>query len=328
MIGAGNFGTVLANILAENGCRVKLWLRDEAQLQEMLEKRENVRYLPGHKLAAGVEPTSSLADASDDAVLFLLTVPSTSFREVARSVAPHVQAGAYVVSGTKGVEATNFSLMSQILSEEIEQGIVGVLSGPNLAEEIADGLFAGTVIASKDNDLISTVQRYLQNTRFRVYGNNDIYGVELGGALKNIYAIICGMATTIDVGQNALAMVITRSLAEMNRFAQSMGANAMTFLGLSGVGDLLATCTSTHSRNFRLGAYVATGLTVDQAQDKLGKLAEGVNTIQVVYAKKQELGVYMPLVDGVYRVLFEQASIPNVISELMLTSHQPDVDRI
>lgn len=326
VFGAGNFGTVIANILARNGCDTHLVLRDERQLDDMVRNRENKRYLPGHKLADGVQPTSDLSCAAKDSQLLFITVPSASFREAARALREHVQPGAYVISGTKGVESADFRLMSQILEEEIQQGVIGVLSGPNLAEEIAAGLFAGTVIASEDERLVKTVQKHLQSARFRVYGNSDVYGVELGGALKNIYAIICGMATTLQIGQNALAMVMTRSLAEMNRFAQSMGANAMTFLGLAGVGDLIATCSSQHSRNFQLGAQIAKGLTLDEAQQKLGKLAEGVNTLKVVYAKKEELGVYMPLVDGAYRVLFHSENMLAVIGELMTSEQQPDVE--
>ena len=326
VIGAGNFGTVIANILAKNECETRLWMRSQEQFREIQSTGENSRYLPGHPLESGVNPTTDLAHAVEEAQLVFLTVPSSSFREVTQSMARHVAPGTYVVSGTKGVETTDFRLMSQILEDEIQQASVGVLSGPNLAEEIAAGLFAGTVIASKDLGLIEYVQKHLQNSRFRVYGNEDVYGVELGGALKNIYAIICGMATTLKVGQNALAMVVTRSLAEMYRFARSMGADAITFLGLAGVGDLLATCTSPHSRNFQLGALIAQGFSVDEAQERLGKLAEGVNTLQVVYRKKEELGVYMPLVDGVYRVLFENQNLLGVIGDLMTSPHQPDVD--
>lgn len=328
VVGAGNFGTVIANILARNECTTHLWLRDARQLHLMLETRENQRYLPGHKLADGVQPTADLQQAVESSQLVFITVPSVSFRSVARDIARFVSSGTFVISGTKGVEGENFSLMSQILTEELPQGIVGVLSGPNLAEEIATGQFAGTVIASEDVDLVQTVQTYLQSSRFRVYGNDDVYGVELGGALKNIYAIICGMATTLQVGQNALAMVITRSLAEMNRFAQKMGANGMTILGLSGVGDLIATCTSPHSRNFQLGSMIASGKTLEESQEVLGKLAEGVNTLQVVYQKKEDLGVYMPLVDGAYRVLFQHENLLAVIGELMTSQQQPDVDQV
>ena len=328
VIGAGNFGTVIANILARNGCETYLWLRDEQQLQDMIATQENRRYLPGHKLAEGVLPTSDLDLAAASSQLLFITVPSASFRPVARALATHVKTGAYIISGTKGVESVTFRLMSQILTEEISQGIVGVLSGPNLAEEIAAGLFAGTVIASEDEQLVATTQQHLQNSRFRIYGSSDVFGVELGGALKNIYAIVCGMAATLQVGQNAVAMVITRSLAEMNRFAQSMGANAMTFLGLAGVGDLIATCTSPHSRNFQLGVQLAQGLTLAEAENKLGKLAEGVNTLKVVYAKKEEMNVYMPLVDGAYRVLFLGENLLGVIGDLMTSQQQVDVEPI
>ena len=328
MIGAGSFGTVIANILARNDCETFLWLRDQQQLQDMLATGENQRYLPGYQLADGVQPTSDLDLAAAESQMLFLTVPSASFRPVARALSEHVTQGAFVISGTKGVEATGFNLMSQILAEEISHSVVGVLSGPNLAEEIAAGQFAGTVIASENADLVETVQEHLQSSRFRVYGNSDVYGVELGGALKNIYAIICGMAATLQVGQNALAMVITRSLAEMNRFAQSMGANAMTFLGLAGVGDLIATCNSPHSRNFQLGAKLAQGKSLDEAQEELGKLAEGVNTLKVVYEKKEALGVYMPLVDGAYRVLYQNENLLGVIGELMSSQQQADVESV
>ncbi|MYD42600.1 MAG: NAD(P)-dependent glycerol-3-phosphate dehydrogenase [Gammaproteobacteria bacterium] len=328
VVGAGNFGTVIANIVARNGCETYLVVRNQNQLEDMLRDRENKRYLPGYKLADDVRPTADLQLAAGESELLFITVPSTSFRQAAKALRPYVKPSAFVISGTKGVEATNFRLMSQIVADEIPQGIVGVLSGPNLAEEIAAGLFAGTVIASKDPKLVATVQEYLQSSRFRVYGNSDVYGVELGGALKNIYAIICGMATTLQVGQNALAMVMTRSLAEMNRFAKRMDANAITFLGLAGVGDLIATCSSEHSRNFQLGREIARGLTLDEAQTKLGKLAEGVNTLQVVFDKKEELGVYMPLVDGLYRVLFRNENMLSVIGELMTSVQQPDVESI
>lgn len=326
VFGAGSFGTVIANILARNDCATYLWMRDENQLKDVLERRENRRYLPGYPLSDNVLPTSDLAVAASSSQLQFITVPSASFRAVANALGQHVKPNTFVISGTKGVEADNFQLMSQIIADEIPQACVGVLSGPNLAEEIAEGLFAGTVIASADEALVETVQQHLQSSRFRIYGNSDIYGVELGGALKNIYAIICGMAVTLQVGQNALAMVITRSLAEMNRFAQSMGADAITFLGLAGVGDLIATCTSSHSRNFQLGAKLASGLSLNDAQEELGKLAEGVNTLEVVYRKKEELQVYMPLVHGAYRVLFEQANMLSVIGNLMTAQQQQDVE--
>ena len=166
-------------------------------------------------------------------------------------------------------------------------------------------------------ELCEGVQKVLRSSTLRVYSSDDVYGLELGGALKNIYAIVCGVGTGLEVGQNTISMLITRSLAEMSRFAVSLGANPFTFLGLAGVGDLVATCTSPLSRNFQLGLRVAQGDTLDEAMEQLGKLAEGVNTLEVIREKSQELGVHMPLVDGLFRVLFEGANISEIFSDLM-----------
>ena len=175
----------------------------------------------------------------------------------------------------------------------------------------------GTVIATLHQQDAVLVQEVMRNDTLRVYASADVYGVELGGALKNIYAIVCGLAAGLEVGQNTIGLLVTRALAEMSRFAVSMGGNPFTFLGLAGVGDLMVTCTSPLSRNHQLGTCVAKGMSLDEASESLGKLAEGVNTLQLVYAKSRELGVYMPLVDGLYQILFEQKDVPDVVSTLM-----------
>lgn len=325
IVGAGNFGTAVANIVASNGVDVHLCLRDEAQLADMLARGENRRYLPRHPLAERVHPTSDLTEALGASDVVFVTVPSASFREVTGELDGLVRDGTCVVSATKGIEA-GFRLMSQILEEGLPRTKIGVISGPNLAEEMADGRFTGTVVASRHPELRTTVQRILTSPTFRVYSSDDVYGVELGGALKNIYAIVCGMATELQVGQNALAMLVTRSLAEMGRFAVSLGANPFTFLGLSGVGDLFATCTSPYSRNFQLGLKLARGISLDAAMDQLGKLAEGVNTVRVVHAKSAELGVYMPLADALHSLLFDGADLGSIISGLMTSEQRVDVE--
>lgn len=326
IIGAGNFGTAVANIVAGNGLATLLWMRDEEQLADIRAHGENRRYLPGHALAPLVQPTTDLAQAVRDSDLVFVTVPSASFRAVANDLRGVVGAGAGVISATKGIEAEGFQLMSGILEEVLPAVRVGVISGPNLAEEMADGHYAGTVVASRDPALRSTVQETLKSATFRVYASDDVYGVELGGALKNIYAIVCGLATALGVGQNALAMLVTRSLAEMGRFAVSLGASPFTFLGLAGVGDLFATCTSKLSRNFQLGAKLAHGATLDEAMEDLGKLAEGVNTVRVVCAKAAELGVYMPLADGLNRLLFHGEDLASIIGNLMASEQRVDVE--
>ena len=325
IIGAGNFGTVLAQIVASNGIPTYLWMRDRVQLEDIQAHNENRRYLPSHKLNANITPTTDLREIANSQ-LIIVTVPSTSFRAVTKEVARHAATTAFAVSATKGVEVGTFKLMSEILSEELPNRANGVLSGPNLAVEIAEGKVAGTVIASSDSSLRLHVQQCLSCASFRVYASDDVYGVELGGALKNIYAIICGIATGLHVGSNAIALVITRSLVEMARFAEAMKANPYTFLGLAGVGDLMATCTSKHSRNFQLGYQIASGLDLSEAMSRLGKLAEGVNTLKAVYQHKNEKGVYMPLVDALFGVLFKGEEIQTTISHLMNREQKDDVE--
>jgi glycerol-3-phosphate dehydrogenase (NAD(P)+) len=245
---------------------------------------------------------------------------------VAGQLALHTEPHDIVVSATKGIEADGFRLMSQILDELVPTERIGVLSGPNLAEEIADGQYSGTVIASRDPSVCESVQQILRSDTFRVYANSDVYGVELGGALKNIYAIVCGIAAGLGVGLNTLSMLITRSLAEMSRLAVSLGANPFTFLGLAGVGDLMVTCLSPLSRNYQLGFRLGKGMTLHEALADLNKLAEGVNTLRVVSARAHEQGVYMPLCTGLARVLFEGEKLGVVVSELMTGGQPLDVE--
>lgn len=326
ILGGGNFGTAIANIVARNGHTTYLWMRDEQQVADCLTHRENRRYLPGYALNPLIIPTADLAQALGQSEVTVVSVPSESFREVSRQLAQFTQPQSVLVSATKGIEAAGFTLMSQILVEETGSSRVGVLSGPNLAEEIADEQYTGTVIASRDPAVCETMLEVLKSDTFRVYVNDDVYGVELGGALKNIYAIICGMAAGLQVGQNTLGMLITRSLAEMSQFAVSLGANPLTFLGLSGVGDLLVTCTSPLSRNYQLGFRLGQGQSLDGALAEMGKLAEGLNTLDVVHQKSQELDVHMPLVAALHQVVFKREDIASIISGLMTGGHSQDVE--
>ena len=326
IVGGGNFGTAIANIIARNGHTTHLWMRDPQQVAQTLQAGENLRYLPGHPLEPGVLPTADLRQAAQSASLIFVAVPSTGFASVCREMAPFIQSEDVLISATKGIEPDGFRLMSQLLSDLTPSQHVGAISGPNLAEEIAEQQYAGTVIATHHQADALLVQEVMRNDTLRVYASADVYGVELGGALKNIYAIVCGLAAGLDVGQNTIGLLVTRALAEMSRFAVSMGGNPFTFLGLAGVGDLLVTCTSPLSRNHQLGTCIAKGMSLDEAADSLGKLAEGVNTLRLVHAKSRELDVYMPLVDGLHSILFEQRGITEVISTLMGNSEGADVE--
>jgi glycerol-3-phosphate dehydrogenase (NAD(P)+) len=218
--------------------------------------------------------------------------------------------------------------MSDIISMNIgtNTNSIGVLSGPNLAREIAENKVAGTVIASTNDDLILTVKNALSSESFKVYSSNDIQGVELAGALKNIYAIICGMADSLEVGENAVGLILTRSMAEMSRFAVAKGANPITFLGLAGMGDLVATCTSNLSRNFQLGTHLGRGLTLENAKEKVGQVAEGVRTLEVIKEESTSLNINMPLVDSLHDIIYKGASAKILIDDLVNNPHEVDVE--
>lgn len=326
VLGGGSFGTAIANISADNGHRVSLWMRNEAQVNDIKATNENSRYLPGYKLNTSIHPTTDIDTAVRSADVIFVAIPSKSFAQVVDNFKEKVTADQIIVSTTKGIQEEGFHLMSQILQERTPSEHVGVLSGPNLAKEIAARYLTGTVIASDSEKVRNTIQEALSCQYFRVYANSDTFGVELGGALKNIYAIASGMAGAMGMGENTKSMLITRSLAEMSRFAEKLGANPLTFLGLAGVGDLFVTCSSALSRNYQVGHALAQGKDLDDIVNNLGGTAEGINTIRIVKNKADELDVYMPLAQGLYRIIFENKSLKEVIKSLMLGEHNSDVE--
>ena len=328
VLGGGSFGTAMAKVLGENGHTVHFWMRDEQQADEIRSTRINARYMPGIVLEGDIQPTTDLAGAVSKSDVVFVAIPSKAFRSVIRDNSHAFREGQIVVSLTKGIEEHGFKLMSEILLEEIPRCRSGVLSGPNLAGEIVNRELTATVIAAKDPEVRRAVQDLLGCEYFRVYANVDVYGVELAGALKNIYAIVAGLASALELGENAKAMLITRGLAEMSRFAVSLGANPMTFMGLAGVGDLIATCTSNKSRNFRVGYAVGKGKKLDEAAQELGQVAEGIYTLKLVREKSDSIGIYMPLVRGLYEILYENASISAVINSLMMAVQNSDVEFI
>ena len=326
VLGGGSFGTVIANMIAANGYRVKLWLRDQTVATNIASCGENSAYLPGHKLHKNVVVTTDLQTAVKGCKSLFFAVPSSAFRQLARILHQWLDADTQIISTAKGIEAGTFLLPTQVLREELPNTEVGLISGPNLAHEIADKQITATVVAHSDDAFCKHVQELLVSPYFRVYTNHDQFGVELAGALKNIYAIISGITHAIGAGQNTKSVVLTRSLAEMSRLAVELGANPLTFLGLSGIGDLYVTCNSPLSRNFRVGFALGQGKTLSQAVDEIGQVAEGVNTTRLVKKKADELGIYMPLATGLYATLFEQNSIQDSLKTMMLSEQNMDVD--
>jgi len=326
VIGGGSFGSALADIMGSKGLPVSLWFRNSEAADAFNATHENRKYLPGIILNSNILATSSLETASRGCSLVLMCVPSPHFRSVARSLGEWMDGGQALVSTTKGIEAGTFRLMTEILREETCCLKIGALSGPNLAKEIAAKMPGGTVIASRYDEVVETVQRVLSCAYFRVYGNKDVQGVELGGVLKNVYAIATGLVTALKMGDNTRGMLLTRALAEMSRFAVKYGANPMTFLGLAGVGDLFTTCTSPLSRNFRVGHAIGLGKTLQEATQEAGDLAEGVRTIEIVFKKAQELGIRMHILEGLHALLFEGKTLPDVLKNLMDVPQMEDVE--
>jgi glycerol-3-phosphate dehydrogenase (NAD(P)+) len=317
VLGGGSFGSVIAHLLATNGWPVQLWLRDEKKVTHIHSTGFNPKYLPHFKLHSQVSATTDLRVALTPCQLVFIAIPSEAMRSVARQIAPLLNARHLLVSTSKGIEKDSFMLMSQILQQETGCAQIGVLSGPNLAGEIAQGHLTGTVIASTSIDLCRQVQGCLTTPQFRIYASPDVFGVELAGVLKNIYAIAAGMIDALGMGENTKSMFITRSLAEMSRLAVTLGANPMTFLGLAGVGDLLVTCFSRLSRNYRVGEALAEGKSLQQAVAELGQVAEGVNTLAIVKQKADQLKLTMPLATSLYKIVFEQHSPQEVIAGLI-----------
>ncbi len=321
VLGGGSWGTVLAYLASLNGNEVTLWMRDEEVAKEINSTNINSRYLPNLTLGSNLTATSEMADICDSGII-IFCIPSGAFREVTNLASNYVKEESFLVTATKGVEKDGFSLMSNILADYFPGNAIGVLSGPNLAEEIASKHLSGTVIASENKILVQTITESLSTEFFRVYENDDPYGVEMGGALKNIYAIACGIADGLDSGENTVGMIMTRGLGEMGRLASELGANPQTFLGLAGVGDLITTCASPLSRNHQFGKLIGKGMSVDDAKKQIGQTIEGLKTLKVVKIISDEHKVKMPIVDSLYKIIYKgnslDGSIQNVLGQDMI----------
>ena len=321
VLGGGSWGTVLAYLASLNGNQVNLWMRDNNLAQEINKTSINKRYLPNLELGKNITATSHIADIKNSD-LIIFCVPSDAFRDVSVLASSFINENTFLITATKGVEKDDFSLMSKILEEYYPANLIGILSGPNLAEEIAQHHLSGTVIASKDKILRDQVIQNLSTDFFRIYENDDPYGVEMGGALKNIYAIACGIADGLNSGENTIGMIMTRGLGEMSRLATDLGANPQTFLGLAGVGDLITTCASPLSRNHQFGKYIGEGLSIEEAKQKIGQTIEGLKTLKVVKNISDKHGIEMPIVDSLYKIIYKginlEGSIQNVLGQDMI----------
>jgi glycerol-3-phosphate dehydrogenase (NAD(P)+) len=317
VIGAGNWGTTLAHLVARNGHTTWLWTRDVNQRDEINQHRTNQRSLPGITLARGVTATNDLAEALANTPLVLIALPSQAFREVARALADVLSPEQLVIHGTKGLEAGLHRRMSEILFEETCIRQIGVLAGPNIATELSAGKPAGTVIASRFPRVIAAGRTALASPQLMVFAGTDVAGVELSGALKNVVAIAAGMADEMQIGDNAKALLVTRGMSELMRLAFAMGAEPATLAGLAGIGDLMVTCASLHSRNHRLGVALARGERLADAIAALGMVAEGVYAARSARALGRAYQIEMPIFERVDRILHEGLAPRAALDEIM-----------
>ena len=325
VLGGGSFGTVLANLAASNGYKVSLWVRDSEQALRINSEGANTSYHPELKLSENILASENLNEVVKDAAVVFIATPSIVFEQIVNRLSQSIEDDAYLISCTKGILDNPFRLLSEVILSRMKNS-VGVLSGPNLAKEIAENKVAGTVIASDNEELLDVVKSILSSKTFKIFSSNDIKGVELAGSLKNIYAIICGMAESLNVGENAIGLILTRSMAEMSRFSVAKGANPVTFLGLSGMGDLVATCMSNLSRNYQLGLNLGNGMTLLQAKVQVGQVAEGIRTLEVIRNESKRLDIKMPLVESMYNIIKKNASPDSLIKDLINNPIEVDVE--
>jgi glycerol-3-phosphate dehydrogenase (NAD(P)+) len=317
---AGSWGTALACVLAANGHDVMIWSRNAEQVDEINEQHRNYKFLKNHPLHTNVKATTSMEVAAFQADAVLLAAPTSAMRQVTHQLQPYLTADTLVIHAAKGFETGSLFPMSKVIAEELPQidaERIVVLSGPSHAEEVIVQCPTTIVVAAASMEAAQMAQDLLINNDFRVYTNVDILGVELAGALKNIIAIGSGMVDGLSFGDNAKAALITRGLAEITRLGVTMGANPLTFSGLAGVGDLIVTCTSQHSRNWRAGYQIAQGKAVKEVLDEMGMVVEGVKTTNAAMALSRQYDVAMPITEQLYLVLFEGKDPKLAVEDLM-----------
>ncbi|MDO4814127.1 MAG: NAD(P)H-dependent glycerol-3-phosphate dehydrogenase [Gemella sp.] len=320
VIGSGSWGSALSQAIIDNGHDCLLYSRDEKVRDEINTKHTNKKYLKDVVLPEKLVATSSLKEAVEYGEVLVVAVPTKVMREVCEEINNFMTESKYVIHVSKGLEIDTNLRMSEVIKEAIDEDklkAVGILSGPSHAEELVLRHPTVVAIASEDDELNKLAQNIFQNKYFRIYVNQDIIGVEIGGALKNVIAVGCGIIDGLGLGDNAKAALITRGLIEITRLGKKLGAKELTFLGLGGIGDLVVTCTSIHSRNYNCGLLIGKGYSLEESVAKLNMVAEGVRTAKVAHQLAQENNVYMPITENIYKVLYEGMSLEDCVNNLM-----------
>lgn len=328
VIGAGSWGTALSLALAQNCTGVTLWARRQELCAAINQARENSDYLPGVILPDNVSVTADLEEAVRNKKALVLVVPSHTVRQIARQIAPYAGNCPIVVNCAKGVEEETFCRISQVLEQELPQCPVAVLSGPNHAEEVGRRIPSATVISARERRVAEAAQDLFMTRFLRVYTNPDLVGVELGGALKNVIALGSGISDGLGFGDNTKAALMTRGLTEIARLGMKMGAEPLTFAGLSGIGDLVVTCTSRHSRNRNLGVELGQGRKLDDILGGMRMVAEGVRTTKAAWQLSQHHLVELPIINQVYQVLFENKDARAAVEDLMKRGKTHEMEEV
>ena len=318
ILGGGSWGTALSKLLSENGHNVTVWLRNEAQARDLSQNRVNIKYLPEVKIPENVVFTSNINEAAKKAEILLLVIPTQMVRGVLKQIKDEYKDNKIIINASKGIEIGTMKLVSDIVKEETKNSVFAVLSGPSHAEEVGLSMPTAITVACEDKDVAEEIQDIFMSEYFRVYTNEDVKGAELGGALKNIIALGAGISDGVGYGDNAKAALMNRGIVEIARLGIAMGADIHTFYGLTGIGDLIVTCTSKHSRNWNAGYMIGQGLSKDEAIKKVGMVVEGITTTYAAYKLSRKLNVDMPIVDAMYDILENKADVKETVNKLML----------
>ena len=317
VVGSGSWGTALAVMLAKNEHEVTIWSRRQDAVDELINDRKNEKYLPGIEIPENIKATTDRELAVKGADIVILAVPSRAVADTVRDFSPYLKTWQILVNVAKGLEPGTLLCLSDVIEREAPQCAVCVLSGPSHAEEVARGIPTTCLITCENEAVAKVVQEEFANPRFRLYTNTDMVGVEIGAALKNVMALAAGMSDGLGFGDNTKAALMTRGMAEMKRLGIAMGGKPETFAGLSGIGDLIVTCTSMHSRNRRAGILLGKGKSLQETLDEVKMVVEGVNTVQAACALAERYDVSMPITQTIYKVLFEDKNVEDAVLELM-----------
>lgn len=325
LVGGGSWGTAIARLLNNNGHRVNFYVRDE-KVRDMINiSHENSKYLPGVELGS-LKATSNLKEATSDIEMLVMAVPTSAFRDTLNSI--EITKDVLIVNLAKGIEVGTLMRISEISEEVKPNNIFVTLSGPSHAEEVGLDIPTAVVVSSKDEDSMKKVQYAFSSEYFRVYTNSDLIGVEMGGSLKNVIALACGMCDGLGLGDNSKAALSTRGIYEMSKLGLRLGANPQTFNGLSGIGDLIVTCTSVHSRNRMAGELMGKGMSSEQAALEIGQIVEGVKTTKSAFYLSKKYNISMPITQELYQVIYEGKSADSAVYDLMTRDYKDEIEEI